>query len=245
MIYQIINNFKYNKEMEALSGENLQHKFKSKINKKDLLNQSILSKLNAFISPQKDSSSSNNYRLVSGYSSIGNQITELSTFIGNPNNLNIEKPLKKTSKISINLQNKLNQNNIDYLFINKTKAFDYLEELDNLSDSEYQISKLKKIPKLDFTEIFQNYKNTHVKVKIVKGLSTSSLSSESSYSSSISSQRKNKRNKKIKKKKQSIKKQEIFNEQGGILCNVNYDRKKNEDACAIYSKIFESMFEED
>ena len=226
--------------MEVLNRDNSQFRLKSKKKRKDQLHQSNVSKSNVFKSSKRDSIFSNHFRGVSGYSSTENQTTGLSTFIEKQNNYN-EKTLKDKNKITINLNNKLNQNNIDYVFINKTKAFDYLEELDNLSDSEYNISKLK-IPKLDFSKIFENYQNTLVKVRIVKGSSSNTKSTKRNLSSTFSFQKEQKRDK--KKKKQSNKRKKFFDEQGKFFSNINYVSKKSENVFNMYTKIFESLFEE-
>lgn len=226
--------------MDILNEDNSQHKYKQKINKREITNHNNI-KFNNFINNSKfESSFSNNLNLVSGYSSIANQNTEFGTIVGNQNNKQLEtyKTLKDENKITIKLNNKLNPENLDYIFDKKIKAFENLEGLENLSDSELHKQK-KIIPKLDFSEIFRDYKNTRVKIKIVKGLSSSSLSSKSKFSLSSSSKDNKKHKKNIKKKKtDNVNIQKEFS-------SKNYYSKNTENLKVMYSNIFGSFFDED
>lgn len=163
-------------------------KLKSKMNKRE----SIISKISRNNPKIESSISNNNFQKASGYSTIGNQITEFSTLITTPNIQ--DKTIKDIDKLKINFKDKLNPENIDYFCLTKTKTFKLLEDLDSLSNddeiyknnnNEY-IKNIKKlaIPKLDFSEIFHFYETMKLKVRVVKGNSSSfSSASESSYSS--------------------------------------------------------------
>lgn len=146
---------------------------KLKINKKDI-NQGLVSKLN----PKRDSNFSNGLQRFSLLSSIANQVTDVSTNRGNHNYLSADRILKDKNKISFNLLGKLNAENIEKVIEKKLDAFDMLESLDNQN--------LNFVPKLDFSDIFSNYRNTSVKVMVVKGLSTSSYSCSSMLDSNNS-----------------------------------------------------------
>ena len=224
--------------MDFLNEASPHPKFKSRLNKKEPLNQSMF-KFNNFVNNSKiDSSFSNNLNFVSGYSTIGNQFTEFSTLIGNPSNKQLEifkTFFKEKNKVDTSLTNILNPENIGNIFDKKIKAFEYLEELDNLSDSEY-LTRKAKIPKLDFSEIYANYRNSKVKIKIVKGLSTSSLSSKVYSHSSSSSKKKYKPRKKNKKKTS-----DSLNIKKG-LCFRDYFSKNTEKINEVHSKFFEDIF---
>ena len=154
--------------------------------------ESIISKISRNNPKIESSISNNNFQKASGYSTIGNQITEFSTLITTPNIQ--DKTIKDIDKLKINFKDKLNPENIDYFCLTKTKTFKLLEDLDSLSNddeiyknnnNEY-IKNIKKlaIPKLDFSEIFHFYETMKLKVRVVKGNSSSfSSASESSYSS--------------------------------------------------------------
>ena len=161
-------------------------KIKPKMNRRE----SLLSKISKNNPKIESSISNNNFQKVSGYSTIGNQVTEFSTFI-TTHNLQ-DKTLKDLNKLDINFSKKLNPENIDYLCIKKLKAFKLLEDLDSSSNDDeidennnryFKDTRKFKIPKLDFSEIFQYYETMHIKVRVVKGISSSSSSvSVSSYS---------------------------------------------------------------
>ena len=163
-------------------------KLRSKMNR----HGSILSRISRNYQKIESSISNNNLQKVSGYSTIGNQVTEFSSFIA-PQNTS-DKTLKDLNKLRINFSKKLNPENIDYFCLTKMKAFEFLEDLDSLSNDDEinennnknkRIKNIKtlKIPKLDFSEIFQFYDTIHVRVRVVKGISSSfSSANESSYS---------------------------------------------------------------
>ena len=216
--------------MYILNEENSPQKIKQKLNKKEPTNP--YNKFNNFLNNSKiESSFSNNLNLISGYSTIANQVTEFSSLIGNQIRHNeADKTLKDKNKLTVSLDKKLNHENINDVIDKKLKAFNFLEDLDNLPDSEFRKRQLK-IPKLDFSEIFRNYKNTHVKIKIVRGLSSSSVSSKNNYSSSSLSKEKHKHKKHLKKKQT-----ENFHEKKGFCCR-DYYSKNTENINGVYSKV--------
>ena len=167
--------------MCIINEDNLQNsKIKSKFNKKDILNQSILSKKNQNLNTRTDASFSINNQKISGYSTIGKELTECSSIVGNQSKIS-NKTFMNPNKLNINLSKELNPENIDDFYLNKEKAFEFLEDIDTLSDSEINENNDKNIniPKLDFSEILREYQNTRVKVRIVRGLSSSCSNSYS------------------------------------------------------------------